>query len=210
APYSLPALRKLRLRPSPRRLVDLLLRTGPKGDLFGLRPSGLSFKKLRDKYPHGLVLEDYVRTGVLRGRLRHRDRRLALAPPAISVELERLASVNADDPAFPLRLIGMRELRSHNSWMHNAPLLMRGGRDHALRMHPDDAAEAGVAEDDFVRISSPDGTVEAPVMLTDEMTRGAVAVPHGWGHRGGWGLGDKGGGVDGTALRSAGSDDVDG
>src|SRR3954452_14090278 len=86
APYSLPALRKLRLRPSPRRLVDLLLRTGPKGDLFGLRPSGLSFKKLRDKHPHGLVPEDYVRTGVLRGRLRHRDRRLALAPPAISAE----------------------------------------------------------------------------------------------------------------------------
>src|SRR5205814_8624874 len=209
APYSLPALRKLRLRPSPRRLVDLLLRTGPKGDLFGLRPSGLSFKKLRDKYPHGLVLEDYVRTGVLRGRLRHRDRRLALAPPAISGELERLASVNADDPAFPLRLIGMRELRSHNSWMHNAPLLMRGGRTHALRMHPDDAAEAGVAEDDFVRISSPDGTVEAPVTLTGEMTRGAVALPHGWGHRGGWRLANKAGGVNVNLLAASAADGLE-
>ena len=46
---------------------------------------------------------------------------------------------NGGDPDFPLRLIGLRELRSHNSWMHNAPLLMRGGRVHALRVHPDDA-----------------------------------------------------------------------
>ena len=25
-----------------------------------------------------------------------------------------------DDPEYPLQLIGLRELRSHNSWMHNA------------------------------------------------------------------------------------------
>ena len=46
-------------------------------------------------------------------------------------EVERLmALATAHDPEFPLRLIGLRELRSHNSWMHNAPLLMRGGREH--------------------------------------------------------------------------------
>ena len=59
-----------------------------------------------------------------------------------------------------MRLIGMRELRSHNSWMHNAPLLMRGGRTHALRMNPDDARAAGLADGDMARIASEAGAVE--------------------------------------------------
>jgi anaerobic selenocysteine-containing dehydrogenase len=212
APYSLRALRRLArlgLRPSPRRLVDFLLRTGPKGDLFGLRRSGLSFEKLRDRHPHGLVLQDYVRTGVLRARVRHRDRRVALAPPPISAELERLASANGDDPAYPLRLIGMRELRSHNSWMHNAPLLMRGGRDHALRIHPDDAAEHDLEDGGEARLESKAGSLVVKIMLTDEMTRGTVALPHGWGHRGGWRVANQHPGVNVNLLASGDPDDLE-
>ncbi len=48
----------------------------------------------------------------------------------------------------------MRELRSHNSWMHNAPLLMGGGRTHALRMHPDDAAAHGIEDGGEARLES--------------------------------------------------------
>jgi formate dehydrogenase len=194
---------KLGLRLSPRRLIDIVLRTGPAGDLFGLRRSGLSLRKVA-RHPHGIVLDDDLATGVLERKVRHPDKRVRLDDPEIGEEIRRLSSSNGSAPDFPLRLIGMRELRSHNSWMHNAPLLMRGGRTHALRMHPDDAAEAGVAEDDLVRISSPDGAVEAPVTLTDEMTRGAVALPHGWGHRGGgWRLANEAGGVNVNLLASS-------
>ena len=84
--------------------------------------------------------------------------------------------------------------------MHNAPLLMRGGRTHALRMHPDDASEAGIGDGDLVQIQSEAGTVEAPVMVTDEMTRGTVALPHGWGHKGGWKLANEAGGVNVNLL----------
>src|SRR5215218_2233449 len=167
APYSAGALRRLArlgVRPTPRKLVNLLLRTGRNGDLFGLRRSGLSFAKLRDRHPHGLVLEDYVRTGVLRDRLRHPDRRVPLAPPEIAAELERLATVNGDDPDYPLHLIGMRELRSHNSWMHNAPLLMRGGRTHSARVHPDDAAAVGLGDGERCRISSAHGSIEIDLL----------------------------------------------
>src|SRR5205807_3374083 len=107
---------------------------------------------------------------------------------------------------FPLRLIGMRELRSHNSWMHNAPLLMRGGRTHTLRMHSEDARDAGIAEGEVARISSEAGTVEVPVKVTDEMTRGTVALPHGWGHKGGWKLANEAGGVNVNLLASSGVD----
>ncbi len=45
------------------RLLDLAVRLGPGGDLFGLR-RGLSLRTLRRR-PHGMVLGDHLRTGVL-------------------------------------------------------------------------------------------------------------------------------------------------
>src|SRR3954469_9415840 len=147
-PISTPALRalgRLGLRLRPQQLLDLLLRTGAEGDWFGLRRAGLSLKRLR-RHPHGIVTADHIATGVLRGKLRHRDKRLRLAPHQIVAEVERLTDSAPDDPRYPMRLIGLRELRSHNSWMHNSPLLLRGGRTHAARVHPDDAAALGLAD----------------------------------------------------------------
>ena len=174
-------------RVTPQRLLDLLLRTGADGDLFGLRPRGWSIAKLRKK-PHGVVLADSIATGVLRRRRSARRAggsswRRSRSPS----EIERM-SASTDpglDPDFPLRLIGLRELRSHNSWMHNAPLLMRGGRVQALRVHPDDAEAHGLVDGEDARITSKSGAIEVPVKVTDEMKPGTVAVPHGWGHRGG-------------------------
>jgi formate dehydrogenase len=194
------------VRLKPQRILDLLLRTGPDGDLFGLRPSGINLRKLRER-PHGIVLADHVATGVLRRKIRHRDHRLHLAPPEIVDELARLAAPAVVDADFPLRLIGLRELRSHNSWMHNSPLLLRGGRTHAARVHPFDAAAHGLADGDSVRIVSKSGAIEIPVKVTDEMTRGAVAVPHGWGHRGGWRLANGASGAGGVNVNALASGD---
>jgi formate dehydrogenase len=211
APYSAPALRLLARvkRLTPRGLVDLLLRTGPDGDRFGLRRDGLSLDKLIEKHPHGLVLSDHVKTGILSKKLRDQDG-IDLAPPAIVGELARAAGANGDDPDFPLRLIGMRELRSHNSWMHNAPLLMRGGRTQSVRIHPDDAAAHGLEDGGRARIESKAGAVEVPVLVTDEMTQGSMALPHGWGHRGGgWQLANSNPGVNFNRLASSDPDDLE-
>ena len=210
-PYSVPPLRLLargRVRLSPRRLVDTLLRLGPEGDLFGLRRGGLSLGKLA-KHPHGIVLDDEIPTGVLKGKIRHKDRRVSLAPAEIAGELRRMESANGADPAFPMRLIGLRELRSHNSWMHNSPLLMRGGRVHALRVHPEDAAAHGLEDGADVRVESKSGAVTVAVKVTDEMTPGTVALPHGWGHRGGWQLANRSGGSNVNLLASGDPDDLE-
>jgi len=196
-------VRRLGLRLTPRRLLDLLVRTGPEGDWFGLRRGGLSLAKLR-RHPHGIVTAPYIATGVLRDKLRHPDRRVRLDPAAILAELRRLGAARAQDAALPLRLIGLRELRSHNSWMHNAALLMRGGREQTLRMHPDDAGASGVQDGGAVRLRSADGEVEVPVTVTEEMTPGTVALPHGWGHRGGgWQRANAAGGVNVNVLASS-------
>jgi formate dehydrogenase len=69
-------------------------------------------------------------------------------------------------------------------------------------MHPDDAAEHGIEDGGRVCISSKSGSIELAVKVTDEMTPGTVAVPHGWGHRGGWRLANATGGANVNALSS--------
>jgi anaerobic selenocysteine-containing dehydrogenase len=193
---------KAGLRLTPERLVDLILRAGPGGDWFGLRRGRLSVAELR-RNPHGIVLEENLKGGVLRSKIRHRDRRVRLDPAEVLADARSLGARNGRDPDFPLRLIGLRELRSHNSWMHNSPLLMRGDRRHTARVHPEDAAAAGIADGDACRVTSPHGSVELPATLTDEVKRGTVAVPHGWGHRGGWRVANGAGGANVNALSSS-------
>ena len=206
APYSAAPLRRLAqlgLRLRPEQLADVLLRMGPDGDRFGLRRGGLSLKKLRAN-PHGIVLGEHVITGVLQDKLRTPAKRVRLAPPEIRAEVERLAAAgDGEQQEFPLRLIGLRELRSHNSWMHNSPLLMRGGRVQALRIHPDDADANGLVDGVSAQLESKDGRVTVPVMVTDELTPGTVALPHGWGHRGGWQLANRHAGANVNLLAGA-------
>jgi anaerobic selenocysteine-containing dehydrogenase len=201
-------LGKLGIRFSPATLLDALIRTGPKGDLFGLRRGGLSIAKLR-AHPHGIVLGTRQPTGVLRKKVFHRDKRIHLDPPEIACEVAALATENGHDPEFPLRLIGLRELRSHNSWMHNVPKLMQGGRTHAARIHPEDAGRQGIADGQLCRVISAQGVIELPAKVTDEVTPGTVAIPHGWGHRGEWRRATAAGGANVNALASSSPDSLE-
>jgi anaerobic selenocysteine-containing dehydrogenase len=210
-PSSVRAVRwlgRLGLRFSPEATVNLLLRAGPDGDWFGLRRRGLSIGRLR-RLPHGVVLKEQVPTGVLSKRVRHRDRRVRLDPPEIAVQLNRLETASDHDGGYPLRLIGMRELRSHNSWMHNAAALMAGGRRHTLRMSVEDTRRLGIQGGDVVRVSSRTGTIEVPVEVTDDVRQGTVALPHGWGHRGGWRLASQNPGANVNLLTSNHPEDLE-
>jgi formate dehydrogenase len=155
------------------------------------------------------VLDEHLAAGVLAKQIRHPDKRVRLDPPEIAAEARRLGARNGHDPEYPLRLIGLRELRSHNSWMHNTELLMRGGRAHAARIHPDDAEAHAIADGEPCRISSAHGAIELPATLTDEIRRGTIAVPHGWGHRGGWRVANAAGGANVNLLASSEPEDLE-
>lgn len=211
------ALALLGRRLEPRLLTGLVVRLAEGGDRFGLAPGGLTQERLVERHPHGKVLRPHLRGGVLRRVSLHRDRRVALDHAAIAEEVAELrmrAEALAGDDAFPLRLIGMRELRSENSWMHNAPLLLRGGRRHRARMHPHDADALALAEGDDVRLVTRHGEIELPVTLTEDLKPGVVAVPHGWGHKGtgGWRRANaaaRGGGVNVNRLMSSAPEDLE-
>ena len=79
-------------------------------------------------------------------------------------------------------LIGRRQLRSNNSWMHNLPALVKGKDRCTVQVHPDDAERLGLADGGRARVSSASGELVAPVEITDEIMPGVVSIPHGWGH----------------------------
>ncbi|AKU18324.1 molybdopterin-dependent oxidoreductase [Luteipulveratus mongoliensis] len=154
----------------PRRQLDMLLRSSK---------LGLSTAKLA-RTPGGADLGP-LRPG-LPGRLQTRDKRIDLAPVVVLDEVRHVAlsqqEMGADDS---LVLIGRRHQRDNNSWLHNADRLTRGKARHQLYMHPEDLAARGLTDGDRVGVASRVGEVEIEVASTDEMMRGVVSLPHGYG-----------------------------
>ncbi|WP_030676654.1 molybdopterin oxidoreductase family protein [Streptomyces cellulosae] len=162
----------------PERRLDMMLRLGPYGDGFGVRPDGLSLKKLL-AHPHGIDL------GPLRSRLpqplKTRSGKVELLPQPIADDLPRLRQAMAERPDG-LVLVGRRHLRSNNSWMHNVPALTGGSNRCTLHIHPEDADRLGVRDGAAVRVKGAGGEVTAPAEVTDGVRPGVVSLPHGWGH----------------------------
>ena len=195
---------------NPRPLIDVVIRLSQGGDRFGLRRGGLTFDRLTQEKPHGVVLAQHLRTGMLSEVVAYRGGRARLVHDDIAAEIAALPHRTQPD-GYPLRMIGMREPRSENSWMHNSPMLMRGNRTHRAVMHADDAAALGIADGEAVRVSSRHGQIEIPVSLTDDIVTGTIAIPHGWGHNGtgGWRLANNAGGANANTLTSSEPEDVE-
>jgi anaerobic selenocysteine-containing dehydrogenase len=96
-----------------------------------------------------------------------------------------------------LVLIGRRQLRSNNSWLHNSKRLMGGKNRCTLLMHPDDASQRNMDDGDTVVVQSRVGSLEIPLEKTEAMMPGVVSIPHGFGH------GKKGSNLD-VANKNAG------
>jgi anaerobic selenocysteine-containing dehydrogenase len=158
-------------RLGPERILDLAMRMGPhRLPLSRVKRSvhGIDLGPLEPRLPALLQTEDH---------------RIDLAPAALLADLPRLERF-LDEPSPPatLELIGRRDLRSNNSWMHNSTRLVKGKDRCTLWMHPDDAARLGVATGEKVRVTSRAGSVDAPVEVTTGVMPGVVSLPHGWGH----------------------------
>jgi anaerobic selenocysteine-containing dehydrogenase len=162
----------------PERLLDIALRIGPYGDQFGRNPDGLNLEKVKAA-PNGIDL------GPLKQRmpevLRTPSGKIELAPPMLLADLARPAADLAR-PIPDLTIIGRRQLRSNNSWMHNLPVLANGPFRCTALVSPSDAARLGLRNGGGARIVSDDRAIEVQVEVSDEMMPGVVSLPHGWGH----------------------------
>jgi len=187
----------------PERILDLGLRLGPYGDRFNPFSKGLNLRRLKQAV-HGIDFGPL--TECIRTRLRTPDKRIHLAPEEFVKDIARLkhwerqqsgerehparlASTDSHSPHSEaatldghLLLIGRRQLRSNNSWLHNTERLLKGKPRCTMLIHPEDAAERGVEQGQTVRVRSETGSIDIACEISDEMMRGVVSIPHGWGH----------------------------
>lgn len=171
-------------RPHPDAIIDALLRLGPYGDRYVPGRDGLTLAKVRAAV-HGIDLGELEPAG--RAKVRTPDGRVELMPTVYTEAIPHLERwIDAPRPA--LVLIGRRHLRSLNSWMHNVSSLVKGRDRTALWLHPDDALERGVVDGDRVRVVARAGRVETRARVTDEVMRGVVSMPHGYGQSAGDGI----------------------
>jgi anaerobic selenocysteine-containing dehydrogenase len=177
------ALSKLGLA-GPSTLAQLVVLTGPHGVLRRGPRKGLTLGRIRAS-EHGLDLGPLQPR--LPGALTTPDRRLRLAPEPLLAEAARLEDAARDREraaadGYDLTLIGRRSLRSNNSWLHNSRRLMKGKDRCTALVHPDDASDRGLEAGDVVRVTSRVGSIDLPLEVSDEILRGVVSIPHGFGH----------------------------
>lgn len=164
----LPGKREL----TPDHMLSLLMRWGGEVTLEELK-----------REPGGVMLPPNQPGSFFGHRVPTTDGRVQLRLEDVLADLPRLQAAEEGLRPQPGRLvlIGQRDRRSHNSWMHNSPRIRQPDGNRAL-IHPDDAKELSIADGDEVEVGTHQATVRLQARLTDEMRRGVVAVPHGWGH----------------------------
>ena len=163
----------------PERMIDLQLRMGPYGDRYGENPDGINLQKAKDAL-HGIDFGPMV-AGRAAEVVGTPSGKIELAPEYILSDLPRLRTALDRDPDHYV-LVSRRHQKSKNTWMHNVKVLVKAGNRCTLLVNPEDATELGLTPDGMARVSSEAGVIEVPVEISDEMMRGVVCLPHGWGH----------------------------
>ena len=169
------------LTPMPERLLGIISRFGKQGSLKTLRKS-----------PHGILREPWEDDNYLGKRVHTLSKKVELAPDElITMAEERLSTMFEEELKLgnKYKLISKRERYSHNAWTHNEEAFVKGKRHtNYLYLHSEDAKQLDISDGQMVKISNALGSVEAPASITDDMMRGTVALPQGWGHQGCEGL----------------------
>ncbi|MEU7629860.1 molybdopterin oxidoreductase family protein [Nocardia sp. NPDC049220] len=153
--------------------IDLMLRLGPYGEWNG---GTLNLQVLLDN-PHGIDLGPLQPR--LPGVLRTATEQVDLAPAPLLADVARMRA-RLTDAAPEIVLIGRRQLRSNNSWMHNIASLVGGSNRCTLHINPADVARLGLGDQAVVKSAA--GTLTVPLEPTETIMPGVVSLPHGWGH----------------------------
>ena len=114
--------------------------------------------------------------------VRHPDRRVHLAVPELLDWLSRLdAERDAGDPDHPFTLVaGQRRMHNANQ-IFRTPAWRKSDPDGALRIHPDDLASLGAADEGWIEVATRTGRLLARAEADSSLRPGVVSLPHGYG-----------------------------
>lgn len=157
---------------TPEMKLDLALRFGPYKltlDEVKNAPHGIDLGELKSQFPARLATE---------------NKEINLCPEPFLEDMKRLKAWKNtfSEAENTFWLIGRRHLRDNNSWLHNSEKLMKGKNRCTLLMHPNDAFEQNLEENTNVKVISRVGEVMLPIEFSENMMRGVVSMPHGYGH----------------------------
>ena len=96
-------------------------------------------------------------------------------------KLELVQEIKSQDDEF--LMIGRRNLKTMNSWMHNVEFLWRKKQEPKLFINPKDAEKLNLDNDELVTLENENGSVNLPLQIIDEVLPNILCYPHGWGHK---------------------------
>lgn len=117
--------------------------------------------------------------------IRHKDKKIHLSIPELLAWLDDLPNKQVEyvkkARKYPFNLIaGERRSYNANTILRN-PEWRKKDKEGVLKIHPTNAEELGIQSGDWVRCSSPTGSVEIMTQITDELPEGTLSMPHGYG-----------------------------
>lgn len=118
--------------------------------------------------------------------LRTPDRKIHLHIPELEaalkgIDAESERSALTPDSQYPLVLNAGRHSRRVANTLMRDPAWLKGKRGCTVAIHPDDAAALGVVDGETVRVATQAGATEVEAEISEEVRRGQVLIPHGFG-----------------------------
>lgn len=117
-------------------------------------------------------------------RLFTADQQINLLPEVIKKDMQRVATdLNSSESGeFDMHLIGRRDPRTNNSWMHNSYRMVKGKQRCTAIINTDDAQKHDLKDGDEIKVISKTNEITIPVAITEDIKQGIISIPHGWGH----------------------------
>lgn len=184
-------LNKIGKQLSPELLLKFFLLVGQviEGKFPHLTTGALTFKKLKKKKLIVLGDNDY---GVLKNKLQTKGKKIFIINEKLVDLIKECESTLKDYIKKPpmsdfneneFVLIGRRNLKTMNSWMHNSEFLWKGKFEPKLLINPEDASRINLQQKDIVILENDLGSIKVPIQISDDVIPGVLCYPHGWGHK---------------------------
>lgn len=161
-------------------VINKGLKAGPYGKQKNSLVKNLDIKQLM-KHDHGLDLGEL--TPCFPEKILTKNGKINLAPKEFVDDLVRLEKHLSNKPnPQSMLLIGRRDARTCNSWMHNSYRLVKGKERCVAHINQLDAENLKIVNGQLIKVNSRVGEIKIPVEITETIMPGVISIPHGWGH----------------------------
>ncbi len=159
---------------------------------YQLEPTGITVEKLRQN-PDGISTEDMrfhkYRTDGFNtpsGKVEFTPPKLAktgIAPtPYVDGYPTEPVSFSDQQNLYPiLGISGARSNRFTHSQFHQIPALSQKQRGCIVDIHPDDAKDYNIGDNDNIQVETPRGQIVMPAKISNDVHPGSIRIAWGWG-----------------------------